>query len=300
MSTRKDEQMSEEQLISAQWVKEGPRYTRAQMREGKFCWSRLDRLYISDYAVKKVVHHAHFCSSDHIPLSATVDIQLASETNDGGQHSAYFKADKVVVQENFEALQETWQKVVEENRGLRAGEKFLKGWAAIRKRIKILQYEKAARLKELPEKEKKLKTLMEPEPTTLTGEEKNQLGELMSEVRALQAWKQQRWRQTCRDRFLRDGDACTAFLFQRFKKRKTRTTMKKLMADGGRLLTSQEEIKTEVYNHYSSLYSARDHHRDVVATEELLGSVKMRISSEERNMLDDRPTEIEIFDTLQL
>ncbi|KAL3692518.1 hypothetical protein R1sor_006169 [Riccia sorocarpa] len=280
---------------------EGPRYTRAQMRDGKFCWSRLDRLYTSDYTIWKVVHHPQFCSSDHLPLSATMDLELGPDSTEEITRSAYFKVDKTVVQENFQVLKDTWQKAQEENCNRRPGERFLKGWVALRRHIKSLQYEKAARLKELPEKEWQLQILMEREPSTLSGEEEKLLGELLSEIRALQAWKQQKWRQTCRDMFLRDGDACTAFFFQKFKKRKARTTMRRLQAEGGQIITSKEEIKAEVYNHYSSLYSAggRDH-RSATTTEELLGNVQMRLSPHENTLLDDTPTELEIFDTLRL
>ncbi|KAL3688777.1 hypothetical protein R1sor_015086 [Riccia sorocarpa] len=142
---------------------------------------------------------------------------------------------------------------------------------------------------------------MDRDPTSLTTDDQRRMGELISEVRALQAWKQQQWRQTCRDRFLKEGDACTAFFFQRFKKRKARTTIKKMLADGGRLLTSKEEIKTELHMHYSSLYGPGDFQRSAPeATRALLENVQMRISGPEKELLDEVPAEKEIFDSLRL
>ncbi|KAL3688776.1 hypothetical protein R1sor_015085 [Riccia sorocarpa] len=115
---------------------EGPRYTRAQVRDGKFCWSRLDRFYTSDHQVRKEVHYSQFCSSDHLPLSITLELDAVSDKDEGGKRSAYFKADKWVVQENLEALKQTWEEVQQKNRDVRAAERFLKGWVAVRKHIK--------------------------------------------------------------------------------------------------------------------------------------------------------------------
>ncbi|KAL3687941.1 hypothetical protein R1sor_014250 [Riccia sorocarpa] len=169
-----------------------------------------------------------------------------------------------------------------ENQGLGVGERFLKGWVALRKHIKTLQYEKVAKLNELPEKEKQLHWLMEKDPDTLSAAEQKQLGELISEVRGLQAWKQQRWRQTCRDKFLKDGDVCSAFFFQKFKRRRARTSIRKLVAEGGQLLTSKQKIKGEIYSHFSRLYGAEEWNQQRrAATQELLANVDMRISTEE-------------------
>ncbi|KAL3694197.1 hypothetical protein R1sor_007848 [Riccia sorocarpa] len=281
--------------------KEGPRYTMAQMRHGKFCWSRLDRLYFSDLSVRKVVHYSQFCLSDHLPISATFDLQSSVGEEERPKRSAYFKADNLVVTENIGTLKEVWQKTEKKFQGCRAADRFLKCWEAIRKQIKTLQYEKCARLNLLPEKERQLQSLMDKEPNTLTGEEKSILGELMSEVRALQAWKHHRWRQTCRDKFLKEGDACTAFFFQKFKKRKARTNIKKLLGEEGQMLTSREDIKREVHRHYSSLYESHDRGPEgVAAARQLLANVDNKISREEKVLLDEVPTEKEITDSLHI
>ncbi|KAL3678401.1 hypothetical protein R1sor_021357 [Riccia sorocarpa] len=281
--------------------REGPRYTRAQVREGKSCWSRLDRLYISEHQVRKVVHHAQFCSSDHLPVSITLELDVRPEQGEEKRLSAYFKADSMVVAENLEILKEVWQKVEGENQSANPAERFLRCWAALRKQIKQLQYEKCAHLDQLPEKERRLQALMDKDPKILMAEEKNHLGVLLSEVRALQAWKHRRWRQTCRDRFFREGDACIAFFFKKFKQRKSRTTIRKLLKEDGQVLTSKEEIKKEVYTHFSAVYSAVEQTPNGLASKRsLLANVTIRLSAQERTLLDETPGENELLETLHL
>ncbi|KAL3677815.1 hypothetical protein R1sor_020771 [Riccia sorocarpa] len=271
------------------------------MRHGKFCWSCLDRLYFSDLSVRKVAHYPQFCLSDHLPISATFDLGSSVGEEERPKRSAYFKADKLVVMENLDTLKEVWHTTEEKFQGCRPADRFLKCWEAIRKAIKRLQYEKCARLNLLPEKERQLQSLIDKEPNTLTGEEKSRLGELMTEVRSLQAWKHHRWRQTCRDKFLKEGDACTAFFFQKFKKRKAKTNIKKLLGEGGQLLTSREEIKREVHRHYSSLYEAHDRGPEgATAAGQLLANINTKISREEKVLLDEVPTEQEITDSLHI
>ncbi|KAL3681275.1 hypothetical protein R1sor_024231 [Riccia sorocarpa] len=65
--------------------------------------------------------------SDHLCISATLDIDTSLEMGDGTRRSGYFKADVTVMQENLEMLKETWRKSEEENRGLGAAERFLRG-----------------------------------------------------------------------------------------------------------------------------------------------------------------------------
>ncbi|KAL3693737.1 hypothetical protein R1sor_007388 [Riccia sorocarpa] len=163
---------------------------------------------------------------------------------------------------------ETWKRVQEKYRDSSATEKFLKGWVALRKHIKSLQYEKAKKLHELPEKEKQLKELMEMDPNTLSKNDQIRLGELITE---------------------------------KFKRRKARTTITKLVSEDGQLLTSREEIKKEIFNHYSALYAAQDgrqNRREL--SQQLLANVNSRISPEEGRMLDEPPSDNEIFDTLHL
>ncbi|KAL3699290.1 hypothetical protein R1sor_017312 [Riccia sorocarpa] len=85
------------------------------------------------------------------------------------------------------------------------------------------------------------------------------------------------------------------------KKRKARTTIKRLLAEGGQLLTQKEDIKLELHRHYSSLYSAVDpHQNNTASTRMLLDNVHMRISAQERGMLDEIPSHKEILDSLRL
>ncbi|KAL3698892.1 hypothetical protein R1sor_012968 [Riccia sorocarpa] len=86
--------------------REGPRFSRCQTRDGRFTWSRIDRIYSSSLLPKKVAHHIHLWTSDHLPISAW--FELGEEEPEGKQihTSAYFKVDPYVLKENLEHLKQ--------------------------------------------------------------------------------------------------------------------------------------------------------------------------------------------------
>ncbi|KAL3693758.1 hypothetical protein R1sor_007409 [Riccia sorocarpa] len=100
------------------WAKkrEGPKFTRAQVRGGRFTWSRIDRLYVPELTVNLVKHYSTYWLSDHIPIS--VKLQMM-EHREGARNfpSSYFKADPYVVEQNLEHLFATWEELEKAHEG---------------------------------------------------------------------------------------------------------------------------------------------------------------------------------------
>ncbi|KAL3695556.1 hypothetical protein R1sor_009632 [Riccia sorocarpa] len=281
--------------------REGPKFTRAQVRDGNFTWSRIDRGYVTQEQVAKVIHHSQYCSSEHIPLS--ILITLDGEQPDEGTivKSVYFKADHVLVEEELEDLTEKWRELEVQHEDKPPIEKFVFCWAGIRTDIKKRQYKKAQRLHSLPEKEDRLRQLIRLDPTGLNREQQKEIEELINEVKELEAWKLHRWRLTSRENFLRDGEANTAYFFQKFKKRRARINLGRIKKEDGEVIESPEEIKREVLRSFTQLYSRQNQDEgDRRCTEELLQNVHLALTPEQRLMVEDAPTDLELHEALLL
>ncbi|KAL3698562.1 hypothetical protein R1sor_012638 [Riccia sorocarpa] len=148
----------------------GPRFSRAQWREGRLLWSRIDRVYAADFVIQKTEHHDAFWASDHIPVSVSTQWGTRLDSIQMGPRSAYFKADPMIVSENIEYLKTKWQGLELEYQDRDDAVKFLLCWSGIRKHIKTLQYEKAQRLQQLSEKESRLQKLSSKPQSQLTKE----------------------------------------------------------------------------------------------------------------------------------
>ncbi|KAL3695947.1 hypothetical protein R1sor_010023 [Riccia sorocarpa] len=280
---------------------EGPRFTRAQKRNGSFTWSRIDRIYTAQPVVGKVKHHVTFSTSDHIPVSAETMLGVRPQLGGARQKSPYFKVDPKVVQDNLETINKMWVCWDEENRDEGSMERFALCWSMLRGQLKKIQYERVSQLQRLPEKENKLQALADQDIHSMSKDDQNLLGELMSEVRELQAWKQHRWKLTCRERFLKNGEACTGYFFQRFKKRRARMEIKTLEVEGGVVLDTPQLIGPAILRSFQDLYGVPEegvHERD--AREEFITGLPYRLAQEQKMFLDERPSELEIFETVCL
>ncbi|KAL3685513.1 hypothetical protein R1sor_003535 [Riccia sorocarpa] len=279
----------------------GPRFSRGQMREGKFLWSRIDRIYTTTFEVDKLEHHDRFWASDHVPISATIQQNNRPGNSLLAPRSAYFKADYTVVNDNFDHLKSHWHNIELEHDDRSDMDKFLLCWTGIRRRIKSLQYEKAQRLAQLPEKENRLQELLRKDTSSLTSEEQSEVGRLMAETRELQAWQNHKWRLACRERYLREGDSASAYFFKTFKRRRARTQVRRIQTEDGRLLETDREIKSEVLRYYADLYSF--HEGEVVCEntrQSFLQNISSSLSPEHVLMLDETPSERELTETLYL
>ncbi|KAL3687723.1 hypothetical protein R1sor_014032 [Riccia sorocarpa] len=230
-------------MDARQWAArtEGPKFTRAEFREGKFIWSRIDRIYAPEVHISKVSHHSTFWTSDHIPVTASVS--LAPRVYDIAQRpmSGYFKADPLIIQQIFQLLRE------------------------------------------------------------LSRQQERELNHLIEEVRELQAWKHHRWKLTCRDKFIADGDACTSYFFKRFRKRRARTLLTKLKGDDGQLLTTPADISRKVQDNFTLLYRSKSQEpeeKDAVA--EILRDTHQVRSPGQKALLGDLPSERELMESLFL
>ncbi|KAL3685573.1 hypothetical protein R1sor_003595 [Riccia sorocarpa] len=105
---------------------EGPRFTRAQTRDGKFTWSRLDRVYTSIFQIAKLKHHVNYWTSDHLPITAEVRMGVQPQQTGAKQRSTYFKVDHKLVRDNLEEIGERWKTWEEENREKGAMERFVR------------------------------------------------------------------------------------------------------------------------------------------------------------------------------
>ncbi|KAL3700216.1 hypothetical protein R1sor_018238 [Riccia sorocarpa] len=220
----------------------GPKFTRAQVREGKLIWSRLDRVYVPNIRVLKVTHHATVWASDHIPATAEVQLESGFQEEQQITPSAYFKADHYVVQQNIQHLKTVWENLETKHNGGTAMDCFLNCWFGLRKEIKALQYEKKQALTRLPEKEKRLNELLKLDAEGLIEAQEGEIATLIQDVRELQAWSNHRWRLTCRENYIKNGDVFSAYFFRRFQKRRARVTIKKLKNENGEYLETQDQI----------------------------------------------------------
>ncbi|KAL3685132.1 hypothetical protein R1sor_003154 [Riccia sorocarpa] len=178
---------------------------------------------------------------------------------------------------------------------------FIKCWTSFRKEVKVLQCTKKERLLALPEKEKTLEELSRIPTEELSVQQETQLQNLAAEVRELQAWNHHRWRLTCRERYLLEGDACTAFFFRKFRKRKSKTAISKLKTHDGQWLDNPTDIDRAVYTPYSNLYNSQPLQQRVVDVRaSLLTGNPLHLSTEQVAFLDDTPSEKEILDSLWL
>ncbi|KAL3686980.1 hypothetical protein R1sor_013289 [Riccia sorocarpa] len=161
--------------------KEGPRYTRAQIRDKKFTWSSIDRVYTSRFLATNVKHHVTFCTSDHIPVTAKLGMGTQPQRREESYKSPYFKVDPLIVKDNFQDLQRVWELAEKDNMNFGSMEKFARCWSKLRGEIKKLQYGKAMVLQQLPEKEGRLQALSEQDFDTMQEEQKEEMGRLMTE-----------------------------------------------------------------------------------------------------------------------
>ncbi|KAL3686497.1 hypothetical protein R1sor_009071 [Riccia sorocarpa] len=123
----------------------------------------------------------------------------------------------------------------------------------------------------------------------------------MEEVRELQAWRHHRWRITCRDKFLADGDACTGYFFRRFKRRRAKTTITKIKTAEGVWLEKPQEVRKELQDNFSLLFcpheATEDYHK---ARDLVLSDTNQRITQEQAALLVEVPSDSEIFESLLL
>ncbi|KAL3693757.1 hypothetical protein R1sor_007408 [Riccia sorocarpa] len=101
--------------------------------------------------------------------------------------------------------------------------------------------------------------------------------------------------------FLKDGDACSGYLFGRFKKRMARTRLDRLRTEEGTWLEDPEDIKREVHKNYSQLFYDRPSDTyEEEARIELLRNTNDRLTAQQTRLLEEMPTDCEIFDSLKL
>ncbi|KAL3685623.1 hypothetical protein R1sor_003645 [Riccia sorocarpa] len=87
----------------------------------------------------------------------------------------------------------------------------------------------------------------------------------------------------------------------RFKTRKARTNMAKLRAEDGRWIQDSDELRGEVYRHYSQIYSEHQQKgEEEVCTRVLLQNVKNKLTQEQNSLLEEVPSDREIFESLSL
>ncbi|KAL3690441.1 hypothetical protein R1sor_016750 [Riccia sorocarpa] len=250
--------------------------------------------------VQKVIHHAQFWTSDHLPVSA----ELLGEDRETRRpevfNSAYFKADHKVVEKNLHRLRHVWEDVTEDTQRS-ALERFVLGWASVRRELKNVQYQKARQLRQLPEKENRLQALAKKDPARMTVEEKGEMGILISEVRELQAWRNHRWRLTSRENHLKDGEANSAYFFRRFKARRSRMKIEKIRREDGSWTQNLEEVKTEVLNGFTRLYKKDEDTKEArAARRSLTDTISKKLTAEQRVLLDEQPSKGELAGALAL
>ncbi|KAL3679079.1 hypothetical protein R1sor_022035 [Riccia sorocarpa] len=101
--------------------------------------------------------------------------------------------------------------------------------------------------------------------------------------------------------FLREGDACTAYFFQKLKKRRAKVTITKLKTEDGVSLETHGEIGKEIHNFYRKLYAVpQTTEEGKRASRELIQNLNVSMSLEQRTLIDDEPTEREIFDIVKM
>ncbi|KAL3695998.1 hypothetical protein R1sor_010074 [Riccia sorocarpa] len=260
---------------------DGPRFTLAQFRQGRFTWSRIDRVYVSDCRVLRVSHHSKFWTSDLIPLTVSFTLDKNFQPNSNWHHSGYFKADPYVVEQNLEYLKEVWEELKVKHSSKPPTELFLRCWMGLRKEIKGLQYKKKQSSLQVPLKEARIQELLSVGYGRLTPEEEVELAVLMDEVRELQAWQHHWWRLTCRDKLLREGDACTCYFFKKFKRRKVKTFIQKLKTEDGKVLQDQNQIAKVAQENFMTLYAAHETTQgEREKRDRLLADTNQRLSTE--------------------
>ncbi|KAL3682679.1 hypothetical protein R1sor_000701 [Riccia sorocarpa] len=104
-----------------------------------------------------------------------------------------------------------------------------------------------------------------------------------------------------RERYLKEGDACTAYFFTKFKIRKKKSSLDHLLLEDGSTITDQESIKREVLSNFQELYGQpRPPEEDVALRKDLLDNLGSRVSREQQLLLDDESSEGELRDLLKL
>ncbi|KAL3682957.1 hypothetical protein R1sor_000979 [Riccia sorocarpa] len=250
--------------------REGPRFTRAQ-------------------------------TSDHIPVMLRASVGTVRQKRPIFRGSPYFKADHYVVQQNLEHLKEVWEELQAKEESGTALEHFSRCWVGFKREIKALQYQKKAQLSTVPEKERRIQELLNTDVDLLSAQQVEELATLTEQVRELQAWDHHRWRLTLREKFLKEGDACTQYFFRRFKGRRKHTFIKSLKTAKAEVLEDEERIKHEVYNSYSNLYNpVQEPPTDGELRAELLSDVSSVLSGEQNAVLEEIPSDREIFESLMM
>ncbi|KAL3684022.1 hypothetical protein R1sor_002044 [Riccia sorocarpa] len=281
-------------------VSYGPRFTRAQSRDGKFCWSTLDKFYaplsLLGGLQLDLVHHPDFPLSDHLPVSLLFSGQRRSQADNA--RSTYFNVDPRVLDDKDlrNKIDEIWQKH-KGNGTLNTPEKYLNAWRELRSAVKDAQYLESQQLSTLDSKKKELRELASN--ADKSGEELDRYATLADQVRKLQSLHDHKIRLWSREKYLKQGETCSGYFLKKFKGKSFQAKIHSIKLDNGQVVRSQNDIVREVHRFYSNLYVMPVETGQIKADRErLLNLLQPVVSSGEGAFLTEVPSHREFTDIL--
>ncbi|XP_074265725.1 uncharacterized protein LOC141588170 [Silene latifolia] len=126
-------------------------------------------------------------------------------------------------------------------------------------------------MRDLNRKRKRLEWLNTNERTARSVREKK---EVMKGINSLLRQEEVFWRQRSRALWLKEGDSNTKYFHRKAGQRKKKNRIGKIVVNGGRIMTGDEEIKGASVNFFSSLFTSSQSS----GFDELLSGVKDRVT----------------------
>ncbi|KAL3687200.1 hypothetical protein R1sor_013509 [Riccia sorocarpa] len=262
---------------------EGPRYTRQVIRGNRLDQSRLDRCYLNNsgewiYHVANVKHDASLATSDHWPVIVSLAHVPPGHTT--VRKGSYYKMNASDFYDNevLLELKEVWNKHPEGMTDARG--KWLLAW----KRVKqaLVKRDKEKKRKSSPLKELQLELCQLRENI----QSQDELAAKESECRKKEAIESLNWRKRSRIRWLSNGDAPSRYFYAQLRAKQVRDSIRFLELEGGHRTTNEAEIKREVQEYYTTLYSSdRQVRENAAIREELLRTIDRTVDEEQNATL---------------
>ncbi|KAL2642721.1 hypothetical protein R1flu_010308 [Riccia fluitans] len=243
-----------------------PHYIRHIAYGSKFRWATLDRIYLpldsSWYeAVESINHQADYTLSDH--MLVTIALALGGRFPRGIKFRTYFRFDAhLMAQPDVnQTLRPLWDLETKEMEDPVLA--YCKGWAAMRKYMKVKQREQAIQISLIDELGKKLKACHEALPPNPS------------------------------------GDAPTRYFLGLHRKQIAQQHFSKLWLPDGSETTCKTAIMKEAFRVFSALYTSKNRTDETLRDTRFINSkLTNRISDVQRRMLVKLPSANEIHDSL--
>ncbi|KAL3699502.1 hypothetical protein R1sor_017524 [Riccia sorocarpa] len=238
----------------------GGRFTRMAQKEGRFVGSRLDRVYLTSGAgwihhVKEVCHHNSSRLSDHLPISAVLQVQQEEE---GHRNESYFKMDfyQLLRPEIREKAKVAWESEAETVKDSRR--RWARGWQRVKKVLQDVRKENEFNRRADGNLVEEITWRRERLTSESPVEELQALIRTEEKLKAQELQDAREWRSRSREKWLAIDAAPARYFFTKLRAKWTRESIEALEDLDGEVLIEREDILQEIHRFYQHLYTAEE------------------------------------------